>query len=107
MLRLREYSSTHPPPKVGIWKWLDALVNKPKFKDVQVRVRVATRRGHSREATYQKDEAVVKDRGNAYKGHGVSEQDMCCTSNHSCNQTGPGSRNEPPWSVSCLSGVAR
>ncbi|KAI0693702.1 hypothetical protein C8T65DRAFT_744640 [Cerioporus squamosus] len=54
-------------------KWAAGLVNKPKFKDV--RVRVATRRDHGREPTFQEIAAVVADRSDAYKGH-VSEQDI-------------------------------
>ncbi|RPD54256.1 hypothetical protein L227DRAFT_355563 [Lentinus tigrinus ALCF2SS1-6] len=54
-------------------KWADGLVNKPKFKDV--RVRIATRRDHRREPTFQEIAAVVADRSDPYKGH-VSEQEI-------------------------------
>ncbi len=48
-------------------------MKKPKFKDV--RVRIATRRDHRREATFQEISAVWADKSNPYRGH-VSEQEI-------------------------------
>ena len=54
-------------------KWADGLVKKPKFKDI--RVRIATRRDHGREPTFQEIAAVVADRSDPFKGH-ISEQEI-------------------------------
>ena len=48
-------------------------MKKPKFKDI--RVRIATRRDHGREPTFQEIAAVVADRSDPFKGH-ISEQEI-------------------------------